>query len=219
MSPHLAHGGDDPMAEEDGGNMRKRLLPLLLALVLLPAAPAAAQVAWDAPWLVPPVPSSEFGIYLMDVHGGSLGVTGLWRSPTGRVGLRGGIAEARDDDIGVLFGVDVAGNITRASSVFPLDVAWNFGAGLGVADWVRLTVPLGITLGHTFSAEGTSFTPYLTPRVFLDAAFDRSEADDSEADLGLAVDIGLDVRLARRFLVRFGAALADRDAVAIGLVF
>lgn len=200
--------------------MYKRLLIMLLGLLLLTSGRAVAQIAWDAPYLVPPGATPGFGIYLMDVHGGSLGVMGAWRSRTGSYGLRGGIAEARDDDVGAFGGVDFSGRVNRANSSFPLDVDWVFGAGLGVADWVRVSVPLGLTLGHTFRGDGATFIPYITPRIFLDAQFDRDRDDDTDTDLGLAMDIGLDLRFARTgFLVRFGAALGDRDAVAIGLVF
>lgn len=200
--------------------MHKRLMMLLLSMLLLTAGRAAAQIAWDAPYLVPPGATGGFGIYLMDVHGGSLGVMGAWRSRTGGYGLRGGIAESRDDDIGAFGGVDFSGRVHRANTNFPLDVDWVFGAGLGVADWVRVSVPLGLTLGHTFRGDGAIFVPYITPRIFLDAAFDDDREDDTDTDLGLAVDIGLDLRFPRTgFLVRFGASLGDREAVAIGLVF
>jgi hypothetical protein len=200
--------------------MHKRLMMLLLSMLLLITGRAAAQIAWDAPYLVPPAAPPGFGIYLMDVHGGSLGLMGAWRSRTGGYGLRAGIAESRDDDVGVFGGVDFSGRVHRANANFPLDVDWVFGAGLGVADWVRVSVPLGLTLGHTFRGDGATFVPYITPRIFLDAAFDDDREDDTDTDLGLAVDLGMDLRFARSgFIVRFGASLGDREAVAIGLVF
>lgn len=199
--------------------MYKRLMLLMLSLLLLTTGRATAQIAWDGPYLVPPRAPAGFGIYLMDVHGGSLGVMGAWRSRTGSYGLRAGIAESSDDDIGAFGGIDFSGRVSRANSDFPLDVDWVFGAGLGVADWVRVSVPLGLTLGHTFRGDGATFTPYITPRVFLDAAFDRGGDDDTDTDLGLAIDIGLDLRFTRGLVVRFGASLGDREAVAIGLVF
>ena len=202
--------------------MRNHTKLLLLAVLLaLPSGRAAAQIAWDAPYLVPPGPSESLGIYLMDVHGGGLGAMAAWRSPRARYGLRGGIAESHDDDIGIFGGIDFSGPITRANSDFPLDVDWVFGAGLGVSDWVTVSVPLGLTVGHTFRDGGAAFTPYLIPRIFLDAAFNRGRGDDdSDAGLGLAVDIGLDLRLPDTgFLIRFGGSLGDREAVALGLVF
>jgi hypothetical protein len=196
---------------------------LLLAIVMLLSAHArvAAQIAWDSPWLVPPGPTGGFGVYLMDVHGGGIGAMGAWRSPTGRYGLRAGLAESPRDDLGAFGGIDFSGRITRANYDFPLDVDWVFGIGLGGAEWVRLSVPFGINLGHTFRDAGAAFTPYFTPRIIFDARFDDDDngRDDSDADLEFAADIGLDLRFPRSgFLVRFGGTLG-RDAVAVGLVF
>jgi hypothetical protein len=60
----------------------------------------------------------------------------------------------------------------------------------------------------------------VSPRVVLDLLFggDGPE-DDTDADLELAVDIGLDLRLSQDFLIRFGGTLGDREGVAIGVVF
>ncbi|HEX6559342.1 MAG TPA: hypothetical protein VF021_07760 [Longimicrobiales bacterium] len=195
--------------------MRRKILFVLSGMLLFGAGRAAAQ-AWDAPYYVPPAVTPGLGIYLMDVAGGDLGVGLTWRPRAGSFGLRAGIAETPVNDIGVFGGIDFSGPITRSNYNFPLDVDWVFGAGLGVSDYVLVTVPLGVTLGHTFHGQGASFTPYLTPRVSLDAAFNNGNSD---ADLALTVDFGLDLRFSQRFLVRFGAAMGDHEALGIGLVF
>jgi len=195
--------------------MRKRILALLIGIVLLPAARANAQVAWDSPYFVPPGATPGFGIYLVDVAGGDVGVEATWRPQTATYGLRFGIADA-DPDVGVFGGIDFAGAITRANANFPLDVDWVFGAGVGVADFTVVSIPLGLTMGHTFREPTATFKPYVTPRIVFDAAFGHG---DSDTDLGLAVDLGLDLTFTRNFTVRFGATLGDRDAVGIGLVF
>jgi hypothetical protein len=190
-----------------------------LVLGLLLPAGAAGQVAWDSPLLMPPGVEEGFGLYLVDVEGGGLGVLGTWRSPGWNFGIRGGLAEAAgDDDLGVFGGIDVHGSLTRSTNEFPLDIDWVFGAGLGIADFARISLPLGLSVGHTFDAEDVSFTPYATPRVVLDAFLGDDRPRD-DVDLELAVDIGLDVRLTQAFLIRFGGTVGDRDGVGIGIVF
>lgn len=192
------------------------------AAVLLFPAEGRAQVAWDSPMLMPPGVGDGFGLYLADVEGGSLGVIGTWRAPGWNFGIRGGVAEAPGDNVGIFAGFDVNGALTRASNSFPLDVDWLFGAGLGVADGVRLSAPVGLSVGRAFDAEDVTFTPFVTPRVVLDAFLDDDDDgpdDGDDLDLELAVDLGLDVRFTRDFLVRFAGTLGDRNGVAIGLVF
>ncbi len=201
--------------------MLKKLL-IIGGLFLLPAS-AQAQIAWDTPLLVAPREVPGWGLYLADVYGGGIGVIGTWRAPQWSFGLRGGIAESADDDVGALFGIDFGGDIVRESPSFPLDVDWVLGGGIGVGDGARLSVPLGLVAGHTFPAEGATFTPYVSPRVVLDVLFGRdvpgNGEDDTDADLDLAVDLGLDLRFTNDFMIRFGGTLGDRDGVAIGIVF
>lgn len=189
------------------------------AALLMPA-PGQAQIAWDSPMLLPPRAPDGLGLYLVDVHGGELGVMGTWRAPGLEFGIRAGLAEGHGDDLGIFGGIDFMGTLTRASNDFPLDVDWLVGAGLGAEDGVRLSLPAGLTAGHTFEGDGVFFIPYVTPRVILDAFLGAEDRRDSEdLDLDVAVDIGLDLRFRSNFTVRFGATVGDRSAVAIGVVF
>lgn len=193
---------------------------LAVVLVLLPG-PARAQVAWDSPFLSPPRAEPGFGLFLIDVWRGGLGVMGTWRSPSWNFGVRGGIAEesGRDDDIAIFGGVDFDGSLTRATDDFPLDIDWLLGAGLGIGDAVLISIPAGLTIGHSFPSQGVVFTPYVTPRVVLDAFLNDDRDGDDDVGLDFAVDLGLDLRIRQNFTVRFGATVGDREAVAIGLVF
>ena len=106
----------------------------------------------------------------------------------------------------------------------PLDIAWVLGAGLGFGDYAVLSIPFGVTLGRTLHGDnGMRFTPYMTPRLILDAAFGVETGPNGGAsddvDLDFTVDIGLDLALQRAWTVRFGATLGDRSGLAIGLVF
>ena len=191
---------------------------LLMGFALVPGKVQAQ--AWESPFLMPPAPPPGVGIYLMDVAGGDLGAMISYRASSYGLGLRGGIAEATGDEVGVFGGIDYNGNVHRASRDFPLDVDWVFGAGLGANEnYVLLTVPLALTLGHTFNADRAVFKPYVTPRIHLDAIF--ADVDD-DTELGISFDIGLDLQLSRSRtapVIRFGASLGDHEAVALGLVF
>jgi hypothetical protein len=203
--------------------MKKLCTTVLLAAALVLPAGASAQTAWDSPLLLPPRPQPGLGIYLADMHAGGLGVLGAWRSSTWNYGLRFGLSEGSgDEDVAVFGGVDYTGLINTATSDFPLDVDWLFGAGAGISDGVRFSVPLGLTLGVSFQGEDARFVPFMTPRVVLDAFF-GNDVRGNDLDLDLAVDVGLDLRLMRGPLagksIRFAASLGDRDALAAGVVF
>lgn len=192
---------------------------LALAVVLWVPRGAAAQIAWDSPYLTPPKPANGLGLFLIDVPGGDLGVMGLWRSPSYNFGIRGGLAES-GDELGVFAGLDFLGELTRSTEEFPLDIDWLLGAGIGVVNGVLISAPAGLTLGHDFTGEDVGFTPFISPRVILDACLDCNDrGDDNDLNLDFAVDIGLDLRLTSSVAVRFGATLGDREGVGIGLVF
>lgn len=199
----------------------RKVWSCLLLVVALAAPPAAfAQVAPESPLFLPPNAASGLGLYLIDAAGGGIGVVGIWRAPTWNYGLRLGLAEEPRDDLAVFGGVDFSGTVNRSSANLPLDIDWLVGAFASVGDNILLSAPLGLTAGHTFRAEGASFTPYASPRLVLDAWFGGDENDDSDLDLDLAVDLGLDMRFRGSGLtIRFGATFGDREAIGIGVVF
>ncbi|MBX6363662.1 MAG: hypothetical protein IRZ00_07330 [Gemmatimonadetes bacterium] len=199
--------------------MKIRMAGAVVALTLAVAGSASAQVAWDSPMLASPRQIPGLGIHLMSPTYGDLGVMGTWRARTGNIGLRFGVADdgGPNDDVAVFGGVDVQEMIAPASADFPLDVAWAAGVGLGAGDAGALvSVPLGLSLGRALRSSSATFTPYVTPRVILDAFFGDG---DSELDLRLAFDVGVDLTLQPGWSIRFGGSFADRDAVSIGAVF
>jgi hypothetical protein len=203
--------------------MRRWLFAALFALLVSPAV-ARAQMAWDSPFLMPPRVGDGLGVFLIDVHGGGLGALLTWRAPRWNFGVRAGLADGGRDDIGLIAGIDVNGNIVRESSEVPLDIDWVFGAGLGIDDGARISLPLGLSLGHAFQGGDVTFVPYATPRVVLDAFLgddddDPPRGDDDDVAFRFAVDLGLDMRFSPSFLLRFGATVGDREGVALGLVF
>ncbi len=193
-----------------------------LALLLL-ASPAKAQVAWDGPLMVAPNSPAGWGVYLVDPGpgpGDGIGVLSTWRGSTAPAGLgyRLGLAEGRGGGLSLYGGVDVSGYLVRHSNDFPLDVLWVGGAGLGVGDDVLLSFPLGASIGRDFEADGVWFNPYLTPRVVLDAWFGSGRQSD-DLDLGVAVDLGLDMAFDPGWAIRFAGSLGDRRGLAIGMSF
>jgi hypothetical protein len=193
----------------------KKLL-VVAGLVLSSASGLSAQTRWDSPFLTPPRPTAGYGLFLWDVYRGGLGALFTWIPTQTSWGLRVGIADAPGDQVAFFGGGDVSGGITRSSSDFPFDMDWVFGIGISASDFVVLSVPVGLTLGHTFTGQGVTFTPYITPRLVFDALFD-SPGDDT--DLDFTADIGFDLRFRSNVTVRFGATLSDREALAIGVVF
>ncbi len=199
---------------------RSRFVLPLLAVFAVPGA-VLAQPAWDSPILVPPGVDEGLGILIMEAHAGGVGALLTWRAPAWNFGIRAGLVDGARDDIGLIAGIDVGGQLTRSTTEFPLDIDWVFGAGLGVDDGARVSLPLGLSIGHTFRGDDVTFLPYAGPRVVLDAFIgddDRHRGND-DVRLGVAVDLGLDLRVTPGFLIRFAATVGDREAVALGLVF
>lgn len=199
--------------------MKKYVLAMALGAVLATAGQASAQVAWDAPFLTPPQAQPGLGLYLADPSVGDIGFVGTWRAPgkSRNLGFRLGLANDWRDELSVFSGVDVSGALTRATTDFPLDVDWVFGAGLGVGHFAFISFPLGLSVGHTFVGDGVRFTPYMTPRVALDARM--GGGIKSDIDMSFSVDLGLDIAFQPTWRIRFGGSFGDRDAVALGIVF
>jgi hypothetical protein len=201
--------------------MRSRITGLTMGIVLACAASAEAQVAWDSPLLSPPRPTMGLGLYLIEAGNGGIGAMGQWRTPQG-VGLRFGIADQRNG-VAAFGGADGSGALTRSAPDFPLDISWVAGVGASAGDHgLLLSLPAGLTVGHTFVGQGVTFVPYLTPRLVLDARFFKDEFRPANAmELSFVADLGIDLAFQPTWLVRFGATLGGRprNALAIGIVF
>jgi hypothetical protein len=197
--------------------MRIRAALIAALAVVAMTGQGRAQVAWDSPLLLPPMPTAGTGIYLMDAHRAGLGVLGTWRAGPG-LGFRAGIAEGQHDGVAILGGADLVFPISAAGAGFPLDLSWLVGVGAGFDDWVLLSVPLGLSLGRTFVGDGVRFTPYAAPRVALDAQFGR-DAPGDDVGLSLAVDLGFEMGFQPGWAIHFGASIGDRGGLAVGVRF
>ena len=184
------------------------------------AAPAQGQIAWETPMLIGPGAPGGFGINLMEPWpGNGIAVMGTYRTSPVPVGLgfRVGLGEDSRDELAVFGGVDVAGFLLRATDDLPIDVLWFAGGGLGIGDDALLSFPLGLSFGADLQSEGVVFRPYVAPRVVLDAWLGEP---DSELELDVAADLGLDLSFDPAWTIRFAATLGDdRDGLLIGLAF
>lgn len=187
--------------------------------LLVPSVAPGAQIAWDAPLLVPPSPQPGLGVYLIEAARGDLGGLVTWRGagPASNVGLRGGLAETRtfagEDEVALFLGIDVSGAI---ESELPVDFAWVTGLGASADGDFGLAIPGGVAAGVTLAAGRFGVRPYGIPRLTLEFFEERPLQDD--VNLDLSFDWGVDVML-DRITVRFGATIGDREALAAGVLF
>lgn len=197
--------------------MRTRILALALAGALLwTPDPATAQFAWDGPSLVAPHAPSGLSVLLVaNDPGGALGAMAQWRQERAAMGwgYRGGIVQSDSDDLAVFGGVDVSGVLAESVEDADIQVLWWSGAGAGVGDELALSVPLGLVAGWRGMGDGTAFAPYAGAHVVLDLATGGGDTVSLDASL----DLGLDLTLTTGWVVRFGASLFGRDAVAVGI--
>jgi hypothetical protein len=195
---------------------------LLAALLLVGfAAPAAAQ-AWDTPSFFAPRPHDDVGAYLIKPEGGDLGVVAIWRqSGNINLGVRGGIGGDSDDRVFML-GAELYGPVPLATTGLPILLAWNTGIGAGFNGVTSLRIPLGVSIGLDLGREsGLAITPYVHPRATFDLfVIERANGEeDTETDFDVEVDIGADVQLGERWLLRAGFSLANVEVFGVGLAY
>jgi hypothetical protein len=186
------------------------------ACLLMPGS-AAAQVVWDAPSMMRPGAPAGLSILLLEAHPtDELGVLAAWRSasaPTG-LGLRAGLAEDRGGDLAAMFGLDVSGSLgSLDSDLGDPAVMWWTGGGIGIGDELVASFPLGIVVGWTATGDGLTVAPYVGGHATLDVITGPGDDLDIDASVDLGVDLGFD----SGFMVRFGASIGDRDALAVGI--
>lgn len=152
---------------------------------------------------------SDIGLYLSDL--GDLAIEGIWRRGFGNgdLGLRGGFADVGDGAL--LLGVDWRQPLNLQTD--PVDLALTLGAQGVIGDVDGFGGQVGLALGHTFAESNLRITPYIHPRVALVAAI----ADNSDAELDVLADVGVDLDFTPNLSVRFGVNLGDGADWGIGL--
>ncbi len=193
----------------------RRLLGLAVLGFALPFG-AGAQVAWDVPAMMRPGAPEGISVLLLEPYPGEdFGVLAMWRrspAPAG-VGLRGGLADDPGGDLAAFVGLDFSGSLGSLGSRNQASVLWWTGAGVGVGDEVLVSFPLGAVIGWSITEDDVRFAPYVGGHVVLDAY--TGPGDDLDFDG--SIDLGVDLGFGSGLMLRFGAALADRDAFALGL--
>lgn len=204
----------------------------LLAPVASRPLPAQTPVEWDAPSFHLPAGEDGYGVYLTFPRDlGSVGAAGTWRRSGEYVdlGVRGGVANVErpdDDALGLSAAVDLKNELVYAYEAFPLDVSWATGVGVTAVperDVAVLRVPVGLVVGRRLRAGDATVTPYLHPRLALDAFF-REEgggpaAPGDETELRMDLDVGVDVRAAEEWSVRIGLTVGRDVTAGAGLTF
>jgi hypothetical protein len=196
--------------------VQRSLIATLFFLVALAAAPASAQVAWDSPALISPAVPGGFSIFFTNPAGGDIGALGTYRHAAGPVGLgfRAGIAdESGSDGAAVWGGIDVSGVLARGVENSEVDVIWWGGGGVGIGSETLFTAPLGIIIGWTGSGGSVLFSPYGGAHVVLDL----SSVDGQSVRFDGVIDLGVDLVMSSGWMIRFGASLADRESIALGV--
>ena len=196
--------------------MRRNLLTAVL--LLLGAAPLAAQSTgtpvFHAPYRV--FDRYEIGANVSDA--GNIAFEGFYGFSGGKAAkwdfaLRGGILDqGKGGNAVVLLGVDARYRVIDQTEDFPLDGALITGVGANlVSGGSRLLIPIGISLGRrvTFQGSKVSLVPYAEPVILPNFGSGRS-------DVLVALGLGADLRINRRFEIRLGIGVGDIENFSIG---
>jgi hypothetical protein len=164
------------------------MLALLLSMVSAGAASANAFGQF-----IPASPlrggNNEFGGYLLfgDRVSDDVGLLGQVRfssSPKLDWGLQVGFAGG--DETSVLLGGDLRPIIHAADPDLPLDLAFDIGLGLSIADhYTLIEVVPAIEGSHQFDLEGSSssLTPYMSVGIDINHFSVEDGGDDTDTDI------------------------------------
>ncbi|MGQ0561135.1 MAG: hypothetical protein ACT443_04580 [Gemmatimonadota bacterium] len=203
------------------------LRSLSVALIGLPlfASAAAAQVGWDAPTFFSPRPMDDVGIYVFKTNADALddptGLKLIWRqSGNLNLGVHAGTGDLDDAGDAILLGAELYGPLSSMSASTGLFISWGLGAGAVFGDdYIDLSIPLGVSIGLNLGSGGFSILPYVHPRVSFDVSSfdDRFGNEHTDTNIGLEIDVGVDLNLGERLILRGGGSFGDREAFGAGL--
>lgn len=195
---------------------RKGILAAVVACAV--AAPLAAQSTatpvFHAPYRV--FDRYEFGGVASDANG-QLALEGFYgfsqASARWDFKLRAGFRDGGAGDTQFLAGVDARYRLIDQTEDFPLDGALVTGVGASlVSGGSRLFIPIGLSLGRRVNFEGStvSLVPYVQPVIVPNFG-------DGNDETLVALGLGADLRINRRFELRLGIGLGDIESVSLGM--
>jgi hypothetical protein len=190
----------------------------VLVATIAPLGTSSAQ-AWSYPsFQTPRIAARDFtgGITSADRAGTT--VVFQWREGVGKytqLSLDAGFAdppgEGRNFALG---GGQYAYQITEGPNP-PLEALFTAGfyAAFGRSQSF-FRVPVGVSVGHRFGLDnGIGLTPYAHPRIVLERCTDCEELDHSHTDLGIQLDVGLELGLTKAVAIRASALFGTTDRV------
>ena len=199
---------------------------LLMEVALVAAVPSAlrAPLAFETPRLLGPESPRGLGVHF--VRAGTLpgdhnAILVTW-SPPGlpeSVSLRGGSGTGAAEVTSAFGGIDVRAPIVRRAPGQPVEIAWTVGLGAGVGEYTLLTLPLGLSVGRSWSWRALWGAPYVAAGAAVDYRV-GNRAPEEGFEVSPSVDLGIDLSFdsSRRLILRAATSLGDRQAVAVGVL-
>jgi hypothetical protein len=190
------------------------MLVLLLSTVFVQTAGANAFGQ-----MIPASPlrggNNMFGIYLL--LNDDAGVLGQARFSSGESfdwGLQVGFAGG--DETAVLLGGDIRPVIHRSDDEFPLDVAFDAGIGLGIADhFTTIQVVPAIEASHQFdlSNSSSSLTPYMSIGLGINPISVDGGGDNTDTDLVARFGLEWEATQKLGIMAEFGVGDGTSDVI------
>jgi len=183
------------------------------------ASTAGAQT-WDAPLFFSPKPMDEIGLYYVRSNASAFspdanGLKAIWRQ-SGNINLGVHLGAGDLDDVGntIIIGAELSNPLSSFSNS-QFAVAWQVGAGaMFGGDYAELSVPLGVSIGLNLGSEGSfGILPYVHPRVSYDLISVQitDDIEENESNIGFAVDLGVDVSLGSRFILKAAYTIGNKN--------
>lgn len=187
---------------------------LVAGVAVVTLAGTAGAQAWHYPAFQPPTISTREFTFAVS-GGGDYGTAGVaqWREgigPNTHLAFDLGFDSPTGNSTLFMLGGGIGQRLMRATHETPIDVILTAGLyGAFSSDISYIRIPVGVSAGHRFPLQGgMSITPYIAPRLSIDAC--ASACRGRGTDLDVNFDVGLDWEL--------NPVLSLRGAMTVGSV-